>query len=611
MKLGAWLEDTRCGFRVWAPLAREVAVEIDDSKAVPLRAAEDGYHVGSIDSVRAGQRYRYLLDGERLPDPCSRFLPEGPHGPSEIVDASFAWTDAGWRGLPLAGLVMYEMHVGTFTPEGTLAAAAEKLAHLKSVGINAVELMPLAECPGRFNWGYDGVAWFAPSHNYGGYDALKRFVDRAHALGMAVVLDVVYNHLGPDGNYLRRFSPHYLGSISTEWGEAINFDGEQSAPVRELVIANACEWIREFHLDGLRLDATQSIFDRSDSHLLAELVTAARATAPDRHVLVISENEPQRASNMLPATEGGFGLDAMWNDDFHHTAVVAATGRRDAYYHDYLGTAQEFVSTAKRGFLFQGQYYRWQKQARGQPMQVPSSRCVAFLENHDQVANSVTSRRLHRLCSPGVWRALTATLLLGPQTPLLFMGQEFGASAPFRFFADHQQPLRGQVQAGRLEFMTQFPGSLSADARECLPDPGDEQSFQCSKLDWSECREGPALRLHRDLLRLRREDPVISRQGSGGFDGAVLGQRAFLLRWFDAAEGDRLLVVNLGDDIVERPMPEPLLAPPRGGSWALLWSSEHAAYDGGGTLPLDPAVGWQLPGQSATLWAASAPEAAA
>lgn len=606
MKLGAWLADAGCGFRVWAPRARAVEVEIQGEAPVSLRQGEGGYHVGFVEGAKPGQRYRYLLDGERLPDPCSRFQPEGPHGPSQIVDASFAWNDAQWRGLELEGLVLYEMHVGTFTPEGTLAAAADKLAHLKETGINAVELMPLAECPGRFNWGYDGVGWFAPSHNYGGYDALKRFVDRAHALGIGVILDVVYNHLGPDGNYLRRFSPHYLSTEPTEWGEAINYDGEQSGPVRELVIANACEWVREFHLDGLRLDATQSIFDGSERHVLAELAAAVRAAAAGRKVLVIAENEPQRASNLLPVEEGGLGLDAMWNDDFHHTAVVAATGRRDAYYHDYLGSAQEFISAAKRGFLFQGQYYRWQKQSRGQPMQVPALRCVAFLENHDQVSNSVTSHRLHQLCSPGVWRALTATLLLGPQTPLLFMGQEFSASAPFLYFADHQQPLRGQVQQGRTQFLGQFPGATSADARASLPDPGDEQSFLTSKLDWSECRDGPPLRLHRDLLRLRREDPVIRRQGGGGFDGAVLGHRAFLLRWFDAREGDRLLVVNLGDDIVERPMPEPLLAPPRGGSWSLLWSSEHAGYGGGGTVPLDPAVGWQLPGQSATLWAAMA-----
>jgi len=607
--LGATLDGTRCQFRVWAPLAREVLVEFNahGGQRIAMRACGEGYHAAQVDGVQAGQTYRYIIDGAALPDPCSRYQPEGPHGPSCIVDReAFQWHDGSWQGIVLEGQVLYELHIGTFTPEGTLAAAAGRLAHLRAVGVTVVEIMPLAECPGRFNWGYDGVDWFAPSHHYGPYDALKGFVDAAHALGIAVILDVVYNHFGPDGNYLRRFSANYFSAQSTEWGDAINYDGEHSTAVREMAIANACEWVREFHLDGLRLDATQSIFDRGEPHLLAELVEAVRAAAGQRPVLVISENEPQCGTHLLPASEGGFGLDAMWNDDFHHTARVAVTGRRDAYYYDYFGSAQEFVSTAKRGFLYQGQYYQWQEQSRGAPMSRHVSRCVAYLQNHDQVANSLQGLRLHQQASPAMCRALTALLLLGPQTPLLFMGQEFQASAPFLFFADHQQPLRGQVRTGRAEFLAQFPGAGSVDAREALTDPGDEATFQRSKLDWAECHEeNVALRLHRDLLALRREDPAIRGQGRHGFDGAVLAGRAFVLRWFHAGEGDRILLVNLDGDIRDQPLPEPLLAPPRGRSWSLLWSSEHARYGGGGVIDPDPAHGWHLPGQCAMLLAAT------
>jgi maltooligosyltrehalose trehalohydrolase len=609
--LGATLQGTCCQFRVWAPAAQEVMVEVygQPVERTPLLPVGDGYFAAERADLHAGQRYRYVLDGVALPDPCSRFQPEGPHGPSEIVDPrAYRWRDEGWRGIGLNGLVLYEIHVGTFTAQGTFAAAATRLSHLRSLGVTAVEIMPIAECPGRFNWGYDGVAWFAPSHNYGPYEGLKGFVDAAHAAGLGVILDVVYNHFGPDGNYTRSFSPHYLGARATEWGEAINYDGEHCAPVRELVIANACEWIRDFHLDGLRLDATQSICDSSPSHVLAELTAAARAAAAPRRIIVIAEDETQRASKLLPVSDGGLGLDALWNDDFHHAARVAATGRREAYYHDYFGTPQEFISSAKRGFLYQGQYYPWQKQPRGEPMRSPASRCVSYLQNHDQVANSSSGLRLHQISSPALCRALTALQLLGPQTPLLFMGQEFHASAPFLFFADHQEPLRTQVRDGRGEFLTQFASLAGGDGRAALTDPGEEATFLRSKLDWSECTEqNPALRLHRELLLLRRLDPVIRGQGYQGFDGAVLGERAFLLRWFNGAGGDRMLIVNLGDDIRERPLPEPLLAPPAGTNWALLWSSEHVRYGGSGAVFQDPAQGWLLPGQCAMLLLAARP----
>jgi maltooligosyltrehalose trehalohydrolase len=606
--LGATLSGDRCQFRVWAPGAKQLEVELAGSPArrLPMAPIDEGYHVLEVEGIRAGQLYWYVVDGRRLPDPCSRFQPQGPHGPSMVVDRrAYRWKDQGWQGVELTGLVLYELHIGTFTQEGTFAAAVEKLPHLRELGVNAVEVMPLAECPGRFNWGYDGVDWFAPSHNYGGYDAFKAFVDAAHALGIGVILDVVYNHFGPDGNYLRCFSPHYFSERGTAWGESIDYDGPHSAAVREMVIASACEWIREFHVDGFRLDATHAIFDGSPCHILAELAAAVRQAAGGRRVLVIAENESEDTIHLLPPAEGGYGLDAMWNDDFHHSAMVAATGRREAHYQDYFGTAQELVSASVRGFLYQGQYYPRQNHLRGAPLRGSLAQCVSFLQNHDQVANSVTGKRLHQLASPGALRALTATLLLGPQTPLLFMGQEFAASTPFLFFADHHDELARLVYDGRREFLAQFPGARSTDGRRFIADPADEATFRRCKLDWRECTpDNPVLRLHRDLLALRREDPVLRGQGRRGFGGAVLDQHAFVLRWFDEAEGDRLLVVNLGCDIRDRALPEPLLAPPRGRTWQLRWSSDHIGYGGSGTVDPAPEHGWLIPGQSAMLLAA-------
>jgi maltooligosyltrehalose trehalohydrolase len=604
--LGAVLLDEGCHFRVWAPVATAVEVEIVGAAngSWRLEPADDGYFAGTIPGVGAGDRYRYVVDGRALPDPCSRYQPDGPHGPSAVVDrGAYRWRDGAWRGLALKGQVIYELHIGTFTDEGTFDAAAQKLPYLQALGITAIEIMPVAECPGRFNWGYDGVNLFAPSHHYGDYEGLKRLVDEAHRCGIGVILDVVYNHLGPDGNYLTAYSPHYFTDrYTTDWGAALNFDGDASAPVREFVIANAREWVEVFHVDGLRLDATHSIFDSGPSKILAQLAAAARQAAEPRSIILISENEPQHATHLLPEAAGGLGLDAMWNEDFHHCAMVAATGRRHAYYFDYLGRAQEFVASARRGFLFQGQHYRWQKQPRGEMLTTSIAGSVAFLQNHDQVANSVNGARLHRLTSPALCRALTATLLLGPQTPLLFMGQEFHASSPFLFFADHHEPLRTQVWAGRKKFLEQFPGAASKDGQEAIVDPALEQTFHRSHLSWYECRaDNPALELHRDLLAIRRSDPVISGQGERGFDGAVLGELVFLLRWFDRAAGDRLLIVNLGADISGQPAPEPLLACSPGHTWSLRWSSESTRYDGSGVVNPDTATGWMFPAQTAVL----------
>ena len=597
-------------FRVWAPRRRRVEVVVEDggrAEAFELRAEEEGHFSGRVARARAGTDYRFRLDGGAGPysDPCSRFQPRGPHGPSRVVDPSaFRWTDADWRGAALRGQVVYEMHVGTFTPEGTWEAARRELRELARCGVTCVEMMPVSDFPGRFGWGYDGVNLFAPTRLYGEPDDLRRFVDEAHRHRVAVILDVVYNHLGPDGNYLSQFAAEYFSEkYRTEWGEALNFDGPGSRPVREFFIANAAYWVEEFHFDGLRLDATQQIFDSSAEHIVAAVGRRVREAARGRETIVVGENEPQHARLMRPAAEGGCGLDGLWNDDFHHSAMVALTGRSEAYYTDHRGAPQEFVSALKYGFLFQGQRYKWQRARRGTPsLDIEPAAFVNFIQNHDQVANSGRGERVDKLTSPGRLRAMTALLLLAPSTPMLFQGQEFAASGPFLYFADHEPALAEKVREGRTEFLAQFPSLATAETRACLAAPHDPATFERCKLDLSEReRHSQVYALHRDLLRLRREDPVFSLQRRRGLDGAVLGPEAFVLRFFDdeGGAGDRLLAVNLGADLRLDPAPEPLLAPPEGAQWELLWSSESVTYGGCGATPPDADGGWRIPGHAA------------
>jgi maltooligosyltrehalose trehalohydrolase len=611
--VGAEPSGRRTHVRVWAPARRQVSVahgpSLEERTALALEPKDgwhSGWHSGWIDGLEAGGRYAFLLDGDSgpYPDPASRFQPEGPHGPSEVVDpTAFDWTDARWPGPSPRGQVLYELHVGTFTPEGTLAAAAGRLELLADLGVTVVELMPLAEFAGRFGWGYDGVDLWAPSHLYGRPDDLRRFVDGAHRLGLGVILDVVYNHLGPDGNTLGQFSPDYFTDrYDNEWGDAINFDGPGAGPVRAFFADNAAYWVSEFHLDGLRLDATQQIFDGSREHIVAEVARRARAAASGRRLVLVAENEPQDARVVRPLDGGGYGLDAIWNDDFHHTCRVALSGHDEAYYSDYGGTPQELVSAVRWGFLYQGQRYAWQHKRRGTPsLDLPGESFVHFLENHDQVANSAQGARLVSVAAPGALRALTALLLLGPATPMLFQGQEFGSTRPFRYFADHRPELAAAIEAGRREFLSQFPGLASI--RSSLPAPGAEDTFAACKLDWSERERHPeALALHRDLVRLRRSDPVFSATPRERIAGAVLSADALVLR-FEGAAGARLLLVNLGLDLTRGSMPEPLLAPPAGQRWRVLWSSEDVRYGGEGTGPIENDEGLRLPGRAAVVLA--------
>ena len=605
--MGAELQpDGGAHVRVWAPACRQVDLVVPGAtdKVLPMEREADGHFAVLDPDARAGGRYWFRLDGtgDRLrPDPASRWQPDGPHQPSAYVDpCAFPWTDAKRKGLTPVGQVIYEMHVGTFTPEGTWASAAAQLDELARIGITVIEMMPIAEFPGRFGWGYDGVNLFAPAHIYGTPDELRAFVDRAHALGLGVILDVVYNHLGPDGNYLAEFSPDYFTTKYTnDWGRAINFEGPAAA--RAYFVQNAAYWISEFHVDGLRLDATQDVKDASPRHVLAEIVAAARAAAGKIPIYIVAENEPQHTVLARRPEQGGYGMDAMWNDDAHHTAVVALSGRREAYYRDYQGSAQELISCARFGYLYQGQWYSWQQQRRGTPaLDLLPNSFVTYLENHDQVANSAFGRRLHQTAAPGRYRALTAWLLLGPATPMLFQGQEFSSSRPFLYFADHNPELSEAVRRGRIEFLSQFPSLTDDRVVRQLSPPGDPDTFERSKLDLEErCRHPEAYALHCDLLKLRRDDAVLSRAGTYRPEGATIGPGALVLRYLDATHGDRLLVVNLDCDLDFTPAREPLLAPPMDAQWRLAWSSEAPEYGGQGTPPLDAGGAWVVPGSSA------------
>ncbi len=577
-------------------------------ETAPLIPGSGGYHEALVPHAQPGSLYYLEVgDGVRVADPISRFQPDGPDGPSEVIDpAAYRWRDGTWTGIP-RHRVVYELHVGTFTPEGTWAAAVGELRALADLGVTVLEVLPIAEFPGRFGWGYDGVLPFAPTRLYGRPDDVRAFVDAAHQLGLGVILDVVYNHCGPDGSPLGRITPAYLSPEATEWGQGLNFDGPDSQAVREMVRANAACWITEFHFDGLRLDATQAIKDASPRHIMAELTAEARNAAAPRPIWIVGENEPQDARLLEDPTRGGAGLDALWNDDFHHAASVVLTGLREAYYLDYQGSPQEFVSAARHGFLYQGQWHTWQRQPRGTAARrIRADRFVAFLENHDQLANSLDGRRLHQRSSPGRYRALTALLLLGPWTPMLFQGQEYGATTAFLYFADHRPELAAAVRDGRRQFLAQFS---SLDGRLAhVPSPDDPETFRRSQLDPAERGRHPAMvALHRSLLDLRRRDPAFHDRDRFEVDGAVLGSTTFVLRFVDRAPDiqtdatDRLLVVNLGGALELPVMPEPLVSPYPSAAWRAIWSSDAAEYGGSGERSGDWRRPWRIAAESATV----------
>jgi maltooligosyltrehalose trehalohydrolase len=606
--IGAELVGGAVHFRVWAPAHRSVSllIETSSSRALTMSPEGDGYHSLLVDGLGAGARYRFrLADGRLQADPASRFQPDGSFGPSQVIDPSdFKWTDHRWPGIAEPHRqVIYELHIGTFTPQGTYAAAAAALPYLRDVGITTIEMMPVNAFAGTRGWGYDGVNLFAPYHPYGTPSELRAFVDRAHALGIAVLLDVVYNHFGPSGNSLYDFAPEFRSPERNEWGDMIDFSRRG---VRDFFVTNARYWIDEYHFDGFRIDATQAIVDTSECHILREITDGARDAAASRQIFIVGENEPQDVRLVAPREEGGYGLDALWNDDFHHTARVALTGCTDGYFHDYAGTPQELVSAVERGFLYQGQLYAWQRNTRGTPTQgLPPGRFVHFIENHDQVANLGFGDRLSTQTAPATLRAMTALLLLGPQIPMLFQGQETATRTPFRYFCDHDEELTPLVRAGRAEFLSQFARLATPEVLPRLPDPSARSTFTGCVLDPAERDlEAPLVRLHRDLLRLRREIACFTDQRPGVLRGSVLDANALCLRWYqDDGTNDRLLIVNLGKTVRRDVIPEPLLAPPLHSGWRIEWSSEDPAYGGRGTPEPFTRKRFAVPAYSAVLCA--------
>ena len=513
-----YLGNGRTRFAIWAPRLSQLAVRIRAPAPrgpIALPRLPGGWFAATLEDVGPGTRYLCVLDdGRERPDPAARALPEGVHGPSEVVDlAAFPWTDTGWHGMPLKDLVLYEVHVGTFTPEGTFDAIIPRLTALRDLGVTALELMPVASFPGGHGWGYDGVGLFAPQQSYGGPAGLQRLVDACHARGMAVVLDVVYNHLGPEGNYLAEFGPYFTDRYRTPWGQAMNFDGEDARGVRAFVVANALAWIRDYHVDGLRLDAVHTIFDASPVHILRELNDAVQRLARrlGRTVPVIAESDLNQRRVIDAVRAGGYGLAGQWSDDFHHALHSLLTGERNGYYGDF-GSLAELAKAYTEGFVYDGTFSRFRGRVHGTPTgDLPGERFVVSTQNHDQVGNRALGERLSSLVDFEGLKLAAVSMLFSPYIPLLFMGEEYGEPAPFLFFTDFGDPgLRAAVSQGRRD-------EFAAFGREGeVPDPQDPATFCRSKLQWGRREQLPhrwLLALYRSLLALRREHPVLGVAG--------------------------------------------------------------------------------------------------
>ena len=537
-------------FAVWAPAAKTLELTLLDGAAAgthPLASSPGGLRETWVVGAAAGDRYAYVLDGEGpFPDPASRFQPEGVHGPSRIVDpGAFTWHDSGWRSRPARDLVIYELHVGTFTAEGTFAGVEAKLPYLRDLGVTAIELMPVADFAGSRNWGYDGVALFAPSRAYGTPDELRRLVDAAHGHGLSVILDVVYNHLGPEGAYVPKFNPfHLTDRHKTPWGDAVNLDADGSPMVRAFILDNAAHWIREYHIDGLRLDATHALIDDSPRHIVQEIAETLPAVA-GRQILVHAEDHRNLASMIDDTASGGWGLDGVWADDFHHVVRTMVAGDTHGYYADFAGHTRELATVVHDGWLYSGAYSAHSKHPRGtSAARIPMHRFVVCVQNHDQVGNRAFGNRLHHEVTPGIWRAASVLLLTVPMTPLLFMGQEWAASSPFQFFTDLGADLGPLVTKGRREEFADFPGFSDPDSLKQIPDPQALRTYEASRLQWDEQASGEhgrSLALYRALLALRREHPALSGSDRAAGEAVSTDDDTLVMRRSD--EGETFWVV--------------------------------------------------------------------
>jgi len=582
VSLGAtYLGEGRCQFRVWAPSLEKVELHIvSPPERIISLENEFGYHVGIAEGVEPGARYLYRLDGRKEhPDPASRFQPEGVHGPSEVVDQQFHWEDDTWFGLPLQDYVIYELHVGTFTPEGTFESTIPHLDELKNLGITALELMPVAQFPGNRNWGYDGVYPFAVQDSYGGPDGLKRLVNTCHVKGIAVVLDVVYNHLGPEGNYLWNFGPYFTDRYKSLWGNAINFDGPHSDEVRHLFIENALYWAREFHMDALRIDAVHAIFDFSAQPFLQELASAMHDEAKrlNRRVHLIAESALNDTRVIRPRELGGYGLDAQWNDDFHHALHTLLTGERTGYYQDF-GELRDLAKAFHEGFVYSGRYSSYRRRRHGNSSRdIPAHRFVVFAQNHDQVGNRMQGERLSQLVCLERMKLAAGVVLLSPFIPLIFMGEEYGETAPFPYFISHSDTaLIEAVRRGRREEFAAFGWAHEP------PDPQDESTFLQAKLNHDQRHEGHhrvLLELHRELIRLRKDIPALAHLSKEDVEVSDCGPEKVLIirRWINTDEAEAVACFHFDKSSATRHIPLPQ------GRWTKRLDSADKRWGGPGS----------------------------
>lgn len=535
MKVGALYSSAgRCEFVLWGPLLEEAAVKIvsPSKRLMPMQKDEAGYWRVTAEETPPGTLYFFHLPEAERPDPASRRQPQGVHGPSEVVDPhSYAWRDSGWKGLPLQEMIFYELHLGTFTPEGTFQAVIPRLKDLKELGITAVEIMPVAQFPGRRNWGYDGVYPYAVQNSYGSPDDLKALVDACHREKLAVFLDVVYNHLGPEGNYLRDFGPYFTEKYRTLWGAAVNYDDAYSDGVRNFFVENGLYWLDEFHLDGLRLDAIHAIYDFSAVPFLQELAQKVEAfsAASGRKHFVIAESDLNDAHIIRPREQGGYGLDAQWSDDFHHSVHTLLTGEHAGYYEDF-GSISDLAKALRQGFVYDWKYSHFRRRHHGNASaDRPPWQFVICVQNHDQIGNALSGRRMSELVPFEALKLAAGVLLLSPNLPLIFMGQEYAESAPFLYFVDHGDPdLVEAVRQGRRKEFQAFHGP------SLPPDPAAEETFLRSKLNWNQRQEGPGALLvefYRHLIQLRKILPALSTLDSGEMNASVLeeGRKVLIL----------------------------------------------------------------------------------
>ena len=589
---GAELVPKGVRYRVWAREARKVEAIIwsgdQPPRIVPLPPDASGYRHGMDHHGEAGDLYKFRLDGQEYPDPASRYQPEGVRGRSQVIDpGQFGWHDSGWKAPSLRDLVIYELHIGTFTPEGTFLSAIEKLGHVRELGATAIEIMPVADFAGERNWGYDGVSIYAPAHSYGHPEDLRALVDAAHGAALAVILDVVYNHLGPDGNYLGAYAPGYLDEErKTPWGGALRLDDPEYRPLRALFVANPVYWRNEFHIDGFRLDATHAILDGSPVHILEELTRAIH----DHGAFAIAEDSRNESRLILPAEENGVGFDAVWADDFHHAVRVSNTHENEGYLGDFNGSLAEIVETLRSGWFYRGQFSPNKGGKRGSECRhIPPRKFIHCISNHDQSGNHAMGDRLNHTIGREAYMAASALLCLTPYTPMLFMGQEWGASTPFIYFTHHNAELGKLVTEGRREEFKEFAAFRNKAARARIPDPQSEKSFTDSKLVWDELADGKkafTLALYRACLALRFKEEAFRPPSRETWQVEALAMGVGALRLKGAAS-DWLVLFDLEGGHAGSLADEWICKPRGGGNWATVLSTNEKRFGATGACAFD------------------------